>query len=64
MGKKPFSSRDRLIKHEFDRLRLGLGLELWLGLWIATPFGVRVRVRVGIRVYVKTFCSAAKPYKP
>ena len=25
-GKKPFWSRDRLIKHEFDCLGLGLGL--------------------------------------
>ena len=32
MGKKLFWSRDRLDKHEFDCLSLGLGL--WLGLWI------------------------------
>ena len=30
MGKKPFCSRDKLVKHEFDCLGLGLGL--WLGL--------------------------------
>ena len=37
MGKKPFCSRDRLVKHEFDclGLGLGLGLRLWLGLWIS-----------------------------
>ena len=36
MGKKLFWSRDRLVKHEFDCFRLGLGLGLWLGLWIAS----------------------------
>ena len=31
ISKKPFWSRDRLVKHEFDCPGLGLGLELWLG---------------------------------
>ena len=36
-GKKLIWSRDRLVKHEFDclGLGLGLGLRLWLGLWIS-----------------------------
>ena len=61
MGKKLFWSRDRLVKHEFDCLGLGLGLRLWLGLRVMDSFGVMVRVRVGIRLYVKPFCSVAKP---
>ena len=38
MGKKLFWSRDRLVKHEFDYLGLGLGigLGLWEGLWIVS----------------------------
>ena len=31
-GKKMFLSRDKLVKHEFDCLGLGLGLGLWSGL--------------------------------
>ena len=59
-GKKLFWSRDRLIKHEFDYLGLGLGyVRVVVG--VMNSFGVMVRVRVGIRVYVKPFCSAAKP---
>ena len=41
MGKKLFWSRDRLIKHEFDCL--------WLGLWLG------LRLGLGLRVYVKPF---------
>ena len=55
MGKKPFWSRDRLVKHEFDCLGLGLGL--WYGYRIASELYIMV-IRVGIRVYVKPFCTA------
>ena len=53
MGIKQFGSLDRIVKHKFDCLGLGLWLWIALGLWL--------RGRVGIRVYVKLFCSVAKP---
>ena len=34
MGKKLFWSRDRLVKHEFNSLGLGLPLGLGLMLWL------------------------------
>ena len=48
MGKKLFWSRDRLLKHEFDRLGLRLGLGLWSGLWIAS--GLWLGLGLGFRV--------------
>ena len=55
MGKKPFWSRDKLVKlkHEFDCLVLRARVR------VVDSFGVLVRVR--IRVYVEPFCSAEKP---
>ena len=43
MGKKLFWSRDRLVKHEFDCLGLGLLLGLWIasGLWLGLGLGLR-----------------------
>ena len=45
MGKKQFWSRDRLVKHEFDCLGLGLGL--WLGLWIASRLWLGLGLGLG-----------------
>ena len=45
MGNELFWSRDRLVKHEFDCLGLGLGLRLWLGFWIAP--GLLLGFRLG-----------------
>ena len=42
MGKKPFWSRDRLVKYEFDCQGLGLGLGLWLGIAWGFWLGLRL----------------------
>ena len=52
MGKKLFWSCDRLDKHKFDRLGLGLGLRLWLGFWIAS--GLWLGLGLGLGFYEKS----------
>ena len=47
MGKKLFWSRDKLIKHKFDCLGLGLGIGLWLGLWIASGLWLGLGLGLG-----------------
>ena len=63
MGKKLFWSCDRLVKHEFDCLRLGLGLIFWLGLglWIALGLCDMFWVRVGIGAYI-TYYNSIRTY--
>ena len=44
MGKQLFWSRDRLVKHKFDCLGLGLGLGLWIASGLSLGLGLGFRL--------------------
>ena len=53
VGKQMFWSRDRLVKHEFDCLGLGLGLWIASGLWLGLLLGLGLGCMLNRFVWLK-----------